>query len=168
MDALSNLQDRLPTFPSSIAYALIEEELGRPVNEVFSELSLEPVAAASLGQVYKGKLRSTGEEVAVKVQRPGISESIAVDMVLLRRLVRVVDENVPQLSQPLVPLVDEFAARLFAELDYVQEGKNAERFEKLYGHVPKVRVPKIIWEGTARRVITMEWINGIKLTDTVR
>ncbi len=72
-------------------------------------------------QVYKGRLK-TGEQVAVKVQRPSIGESIAVDMLLLRRLMAVVDDNVPQVSQPLVPLVDEFACRLFAELDYVQVG----------------------------------------------
>ena len=74
-------------------------------------------------------LRATGERVAVKVQRPGIGESIAIDMVLLRRLVGAVDVNLPQVSQPLVPLVDEFAARLFGELDYVQEGHNCERFQ---------------------------------------
>ncbi|KAL4858875.1 Protein ACTIVITY OF BC1 COMPLEX KINASE 3 [Chlorella vulgaris] len=165
LDALSELQDRLPSFPSSIAYELIQEELGRPVMEVFSELTAEPVAAASLGQVYRGRLRSTGEEVAVKVQRPGIGENIAIDMVLLRRLVSLVDEKVTQLSQPLVPLVDEFAARLFGELDYIQEGKSAEKFGRLYSHVPRVRVPGIKWEATSRRVLTMEWIEGVKLTD---
>jgi aarF domain-containing kinase len=165
LDALSGLQDRLPGFPTSIAYALIEEELGRPFDEVYSEISPEPVAAASLGQVYKGRLRSTGEEVAIKVQRPGIGEGIALDMVLLRRLMSFVDDNVPQISQPLVPLVDEFAGRLFGELDYIAEGHNAERFGKLYAHVSRVRVPKILWEGTSRRVLTMEWIEGCKLTD---
>ena len=95
----------------------------------------EPVAAASLGQVYRGVLRATGEEVAVKVQRPGIGEGMAIDMLLLRRLMGLVDEHLPQVSQPLVPLVDEFAARLFAELDYEQEGRNAERFQVRRGFV---------------------------------
>lgn len=165
LEALGELQDRLPGFPNDIAYALIEEDLGRPVFEVYSELSSEPIAAASLGQVYKGKLRSTGEDVAVKVQRPGIGEGIALDMVLLRRLVGLVDAKIPAISQPLTPLVDEFAGRLFGELDYISEGKNAEKFSKLYAHVPRIRVPKIHWEATSRRVITMEWIDGIKLTD---
>lgn len=165
LEALSDLQDRLPSFPSSIAFQLIAEELGRPVDEVYSEITPEPVAAASLGQVYKARLRSTGEQVAVKVQRPGIGDSIAIDMVLLRRLVALVDKNVTQLSQPLVPLVDEFASRLFGELDYLQEGRNAERFAELYSHVPRVRVPGIKWEATSRRVLTMEWIDGVKLTD---
>jgi hypothetical protein len=98
-------------------------------------------------------------------QRPGIGDSIAIDMLLLRRLMAAVDDNLPQISQPLVPLVDEFAARLFGELDYVQEGRSAERFQELYGGVPRVRVPKIVWGATARRVLTMEWIDGVKLTD---
>lgn len=165
LEALSKLQDRLPSFPTPVAHAVIEEELGVSVDSIFSYLSPEPVAAASLGQVYRGVLRSTGEEVAVKVQRPGIGESIAVDMVLLRRLVGAFDRHIPAISQPLVPLVDEFAGRLFAELDYMQEGRNAERFAKLYAHVPRVGVPKIKWEATSRRVLTMEWIEGVKLTD---
>jgi predicted unusual protein kinase regulating ubiquinone biosynthesis (AarF/ABC1/UbiB family) len=165
LEALSQLQDRLPSFPTPVAHALIEEELGRPLGEVFSELSPRPVAAASLGQVYKGVLRATGEAVAVKVQRPGIGESIAVDMVLLRRLIRAVDTHVAAVQQPLLPLVDEFASRLFAELDYVREGHSAERFASLYAHVPRVRAPRIVWSASARRVLTMEWIDGVKLTD---
>lgn len=165
LEALSELQDRLPSFPNEIAWAVMEEELGRPVAEVYEQLSEQPVAAASLGQVYKGVLRETGEVVAVKVQRPGIGESIAVDMLLLRRLMGAVDKNLPQVSQPLVPLVDEFASRLFQELDYVQEGKNAERFQALYGDIPRVRTPKIYWQATKRRVLTMEWIEGVKLTN---
>jgi aarF domain-containing kinase len=165
LEALSTLQDRLPSFPTPVALALIEEELGAPVDSIYSSLTAEPVAAASLGQVYKGVLRSTGEEVAVKVQRPGIGEAIAVDMVLLRRLMAAVDRHLTIISQPLVPLVDEFAGRLFGELDYEQEGRNAEKFQKLYAHVPKVGVPKIKWEATSRLVLTMEWIDGVKLTD---
>lgn len=165
LNALSQLQDRLPSFPTPVARALIEEELGKPVEDIFSEISEHPVAAASLGQVFRAVLRSTGEEVAVKVQRPGISEGIAIDMVLLRKLMTSVDNNISVISQPLVPFVDEFAGRLFAELDYEQEGKNAERFAKLYSHVPRVRVPEIKWEATSRRVLTMEWIDGVKLTN---
>ncbi|WIA09229.1 hypothetical protein OEZ85_008638 [Tetradesmus obliquus] len=165
LETLSELQDRLPSFPNEIAWAVVEEELGVPVATVYEQLSEQPVAAASLGQVYKGVLRETGELVAVKVQRPGIGESIAVDMLLLRRLMAVVDKNLPQVSQPLVPLVDEFASRLFAELDYMAEGRNAERFQALYGSMPRVRTPKIYWQATQRRVLTMEWIEGVKLTN---
>lgn len=165
LDGLAKLQDRLDSFPTPVALAVIEEEFGKPVDEIFSEISAEPVAAASLGQVYRGRLRSTGEEVAIKVQRPSIGDGIAVDMLLLRRLMQVVDQRLDVLSQPLVPLVDEFAAKLFSELDYIQEGKNCERFGALYSHVPRVRVPKIIWEASCRRVLTMEWIEGVKLTN---
>lgn len=87
----------------------------------------EPVAAASLGQVYKATLAETGEVVAVKVQRPGIGESIAIDMLLLRRLLELVDRSQDILAQPLVPLLDEFAAKLFGELDYVAEGTTIVR-----------------------------------------
>ncbi|GAX83275.1 hypothetical protein CEUSTIGMA_g10701.t1 [Chlamydomonas eustigma] len=164
LETLSSLQDRLPAFSTDIAFAVIEEELGRPIGDVFVEISERPVAAASLGQVYKGLLH-TGESVAIKVQRPSIGESIAVDMLLLRRLMGVVDRNVPQISQPLVPLVDEFAARLFSELDYIMEGHSCEKFQQLYGDVPRVRTPKIYWQATSRRVLCMEWIEGVKLTD---
>lgn len=92
MEELSELQDRLPPFSSTIAREVIREELGADPETLFAELSPEPVAAASLGQVYRGRLR-TGEAVAVKVQRPGIGESIAVDMLLLRRLMQVVDST---------------------------------------------------------------------------
>lgn len=165
LEALAELQDRLEPFPSAIAFTVIEDELERPLTEVYSEITPEPVAAASLGQVYKATLAATGETVAVKVQRPGIGESIAIDMLLLRRLMALVDSSVDVLSQPLVPLVDEFAARLFGELDYVQEGQNCERFTELYRDVPRVRTPGIRWEYTSRRVLTMEWIDGVKLTN---
>eukprot|EP00890_Picochlorum_soloecismus_P001229 jgi/Picsp_1/2106/NSC_05571-R1_uncharacterized aarf domain-containing protein kinase chloroplastic-like len=165
LDGLATLQDRLDSFPTPVAMTVIEEELGRPVDEIYSYISKEPVAAASLGQVYKGVLRSTGEQVAIKVQRPAIGEGIAVDMVLLRRLMMLIDTRLDIISQPLVPLVDEFAARLFGELDYVQEGKNCEKFARLYSHVPRVSTPEIKWEATSRRVLTMEWIEGVKLTN---
>ena len=165
LDGLATLQDQLDSFPTPVAMAVIEEELGRPVDEIYSSISKEPVAAASLGQVYKGVLRSTGEQVAIKVQRPAIGEGIAVDMVLLRRFMQLIDTRLDIISQPLVPLVDEFAARLFGELDYVQEGKNCETFARLYSHVPRVSTPEIKWEATSRRVLTMEWIDGVKLTN---
>ncbi|KAG0574287.1 hypothetical protein KC19_VG250800 [Ceratodon purpureus] len=166
LDEFSGLQDNIPSFPTSIAFALIKEELGVPLEDVFSEISLEPVAAASLGQVYKARLRSTGELVAVKVQRPGIGDSIALDMFLVRKAAAWADENTEiSRSTPLVNIVDEFASRLFAELDYIKEGHNAERFDSLYGSLPRIRVPKIYWEHTSRRVLTMKWIEGVKLTD---
>eukprot|EP00898_Chlorokybus_atmophyticus_P006220 jgi/Chlat1/659/Chrsp103S08594 len=165
LEQLGTLQDRLQSFPTQLAYTLIEEDLGKPVDEIFSELTAQPVAAASLGQVYKGVLRATGETVAVKVQRPGIAETITLDMFLVRQVGAWLDANTDLLTTPLVPLIDEFASRLFGELDYIQEGKNAEKFEELYGYLPRIGVPKIKWAYTSRRVLVMEWIDGVKLTD---
>lgn len=140
---LRGMQDGLDPFHSDIAFTVIEQELGKPLEELYSHITPTPVAAASLGQVYKATLASTGETVAVKVQRPGIGQSIAIDMLLLRRLLQLIDESQDLIAQELVPLVDEFAARLFGELDYVQEGKNCERFTALYKDVPRVTTPSI-------------------------
>ncbi|KAK9835785.1 hypothetical protein WJX74_007919 [Apatococcus lobatus] len=172
LEALSELQDRLPSFPTTTAMALLEAELGQPVGSLYSEITPEPVAAASLGQVYKARIRATGEEVAVKVQRPGIVDNILIDMLLLRRLMKAVDRALPSvnwqgrsIAQPLTPLVDEFAGRLFGELDYIAEGHHCEKFEELYGMVPRIRTPRVYWELTSRKVITLEWVDGVKLTD---
>ncbi|GBG89523.1 hypothetical protein CBR_g49313 [Chara braunii] len=165
LEQFALLQDRLPSFPTPIALALIEEELKVKVEDIFSEISPEPVAAASLGQVYKGRLRSNGALVAIKVQRPGIGESIAMDMFLVRKAAAWIDANLDLVTTSVVPLVDEFARRLFGELDYIQEGHHAEKFDKLYGMLPRVRIPKVYWDYTMRRVLVMEWIDGVKLTD---
>lgn len=168
MRVLETLQDKIPSFPSSVALPLIESELGRRIDDVFETITDEPVAAASLGQVYKARLRRGGEVVAVKVQRPGITSGIAKDMLLLRRAMAAVDASglVP-LAQPLVPLVDEFASKLFGELDYVLEADNAEEFARNYGGVPRVRVPKMHRGYSTAKVLTMEWIDGVKLSDDV-
>ncbi len=164
LEELALLQDQLPPFPNEVAYRFIEEELGDRPNEIYAELTPQPVAAASLGQVYKGKLK-TGETVAVKVQRPGLARIIALDIYILRRLAQWAQKNIKQVRSDLVAIMDEFGTRIFEEMDYTQEGRNAERFEKLYGHLPDVYVPKIYWQYTGRRVLTMEWINGTKLTN---
>lgn len=162
LDELAQLQDQLPPFPNAVAYHFIELELGAPHYEIFAELSDNPVAAASLGQVYKGRLKS-GEEVAVKVQRPGLAQRITKDLYILRILAALGD-RLPQISSDLVGIMDEFGARIFEEMDYTHEGENAERFAELYGHLPDIYVPHIYQDYTARRVLTMEWIDGIKLT----
>ena len=168
MRTLETLQDKIPSFPSSIALPLIEKELGRSINDVFEFITDEPIAAASLGQVYKARLREGGHLVAVKVQRPDITTGIAKDMLLLRRAKASVDESgLLPIAQPLVPIVDEFSAKLFGELDYVREADNAEEFAKNYGGVPRVRVPKVYREFSSAKVLTMEWIEGVKLSDDV-
>ncbi|WP_337884099.1 AarF/ABC1/UbiB kinase family protein [Fischerella thermalis] len=165
LEELTQLQDKLPPFPNEIAYQFIQEELGAPPQEIYTELSPEPIAAASLGQVYKGKL-STGEEVAVKVQRPDLRERITIDLYILRRLAGWAQKNFKRIRSDLVGILDELGDRIFEEMDYIHEGENAERFYQLYGHLKDVYVPKIYWEYTNRRVLTMEWIEGTKLTNT--
>ncbi len=163
LEELTQLQDQLPAFPNEIAYRFIQEELGASPKEIYAELSPDPIAAASLGQVYRGKLK-TGEEVAVKVQRPDLRERITIDLYILRRLAGWTQKKVKRVRSDLVGILDELGTRIFEEMDYINEGENAERFFQLYGHLKDVYVPKIYWEYTNRRVLTMEWINGLKLT----
>ncbi len=163
LEELSLLQDQLPPFPNEVAFQFIQEELGDSPERIYAELTSDPVAAASLGQVYKGKLK-TGEIVAVKVQRPGLDRLITLDLYILRSLAGWVQKNVKRVRSNLVAIMDEFGARIYEEMDYAQEGRNAELFAKLYGHLPDIYVPQIYWEYTGKRVLTMEWITGTKLT----
>ncbi|MEA5503437.1 AarF/ABC1/UbiB kinase family protein [Halotia wernerae UHCC 0503] len=163
IDELTKLQDELPAFSNELAYKFIQEELGKTPDQIYAELSAEPIAAASLGQVYQGRLQ-TGEMVAVKVQRPDLAEKIALDIYILRRLAVILQKRYQGIRTNLVAILDEFATRLFEEMDYIQEGKNAEQFASLYGNLTDIHVPRIYWKYTNRRVLTMEWIKGTKLT----
>jgi len=142
MVELQKLCDKVPSFDSKIAFATIERELGRPVDEIFSEITDEPVAAASLGQVYKAKLRATGETVAVKVQRPQVLETVSLDLYLAREL-GLFTRNFPALSDRLdaVALLDEFAYRFYQELDYNLECENGEKMKEQMSVLPDVVIP---------------------------
>jgi predicted unusual protein kinase regulating ubiquinone biosynthesis (AarF/ABC1/UbiB family) len=164
MAEMVKLQDQLPPFSNEIAMRFIEEEIGQPPSAVYDYLSPEPIAAASLGQVYKGRLK-TGEDVAVKVQRPGLADQITKDIYVIRVIANWAQRNIKQIRSDLVSIVDEFGTRIFEEMDYTHEGQNAERFAQLYGYLPEILVPSIYSQYTGRRVLTMEWINGIKLTE---
>lgn len=167
MNELQQLCDKVPSYDSKIAMKLLQEELGRPWTEIYAELTPEPIAAASLGQVYKGKLK-TGEEVAVKVQRPGVLETVTVDLFIIRSL-GVILRNFPEITAraDIVALLDEWAARFFEELDYVREGNNATRFAELISaDLPQVVVPKTYVEYTSRRVLTTQWLDGEKLSQS--
>ena len=168
LDELIKLQDQLPPFDNYVASRIIEKELGRTPDEVYSYISPEPVAAASLGQVYRARLY-TGEDVAVKVQRPGLVPIICRDLYLMRWAAGWIAPWLPlNLGHDLTLIVDEFGSKLFEEIDYLNEGRNAEAFAINFADDPKVKVPAIYWRYTSTRVLTLEWIDGIKLTDIER
>ena len=165
LDELIRLQDQLPAFDNRIAFDTIESELGRSIDEVYREFSPNPVAAASLGQVYKAVLH-TGEEVAVKVQRPNLRPKLSLDLYLMRRIASWVEPWLPlNLGHDLALIVDEFGIKLFEEIDYFNEARNAEQFAANFAGDPEVKVPVIYHQHSSSRILTLEWINGIKLTD---
>jgi predicted unusual protein kinase regulating ubiquinone biosynthesis (AarF/ABC1/UbiB family) len=168
LDELVKLQDQLPPFDNAIAFQTIETELARSIEDIFSQISTEPVAAASLGQVYRARLHS-GEEVAVKVQRPNLRPLLTLDLYLIRWAAGWLAPWLPlNLGHDLTMIVDEFGTKLFEEIDYLNEGRNAEKFATNFRNDPHVKVPAIYWRYTSPRVLTLEWINGFKLTDTQR
>ncbi|KAJ6708523.1 CADMIUM-TRANSPORTING ATPASE-RELATED [Salix koriyanagi] len=165
LEELAELQDALPTFPDAEAFSCIERELGLSLDSIFSSISPSPIAAASLGQVYKAQLTYSGQTVAVKVQRPGIEEAIGLDFYLIRGLGFFINKYVDIITSDVVALIDEFARRVYQELNYVQEGQNARRFKKLYADREDILVPDIFWDYTSSKVLTMEWVDGVKLNE---
>jgi predicted unusual protein kinase regulating ubiquinone biosynthesis (AarF/ABC1/UbiB family) len=163
---LSLLQDQVPPFPTADAYARIEAELGRTLQEAYAEIDAAPIAAASLGQVYRARLH-TGAEVAIKVQRPNLSKIIGFDIAVLRKLVQNVNRFFPQANENAdwEGMLHEFTETVSEEMDYVQEGRNADRFRENFKSWRVVRVPKIYWSHTTRHVITMDFIRGTKVVD---
>jgi predicted unusual protein kinase regulating ubiquinone biosynthesis (AarF/ABC1/UbiB family) len=164
LEELAQLQDQLPGFDSGLAMACIEEDLGAPVDEIYAALEREPISAASLGQVHRGVLPD-GQRVAVKVQRPGLREQITLDLYIVRNIAAWLNKNVGLIRSDLVALIDELGKRVFEEMDYLNEAANAEKFADLHRHNPRIAVPKIHHQATSRRVLTMEWIDGVKLTN---
>lgn len=162
---LEKLQDRLPPFSNEVAIAQIEDELEEKLDSIFEQFDPSPVAAASIGQVYKAKLR-TGEQVAVKVQRPDCEAIISMDLYILRELSGLLNRLLKLIGRDtdLKTIIDEFGSLIYEEMDYISEGLNGERFFDLYGDQPDVFVPRIHWKYTRRRVLTLEWVNGVRLT----
>ncbi len=164
LEELSQLQDQLPGFSGDKAMELIEEDLNQKISEIFSHIDREPISAASLGQVHKAELKS-GEIVAVKVQRPGLREQITLDLYIVRNIAFWLKNNIGLIRSDLVALIDELGKRVFEEMDYINEADNAEKFRTMHSKNAKIAVPKIYNEFTSRRVLTMEWIEGTKLTN---
>ncbi|KAI5430610.1 Protein ACTIVITY OF BC1 COMPLEX KINASE 3 [Lathyrus oleraceus] len=131
LEELSELQDGLPTFPDDEAFACIERELGVSLDSIFSSISPSPIAAASLGQVYKARLKYSGKLVAIKVQRPSIEEAIGLDFYLIRGLGFFINKYVDIITTDVVALIDEFARRVFQELNYVQVTAGGTKCKKV-------------------------------------
>jgi predicted unusual protein kinase regulating ubiquinone biosynthesis (AarF/ABC1/UbiB family) len=166
LEQLTLLQDQLPPFPTEEAFAIIERELNCIVEDAFQEISPQPVAAASLGQVYKGRLYG-GQTVAIKVQRPNLEKKLTLDLFIIRRVVKLLGPWLPiNVSHDLAMIVDEFGTKLFEEIDYHNEGLNAEQFGRNFQDSLEVKVPSIHWKYSTRKVLTLEWIDGFKLSAT--
>ncbi|RLN07263.1 hypothetical protein C2845_PM11G08920 [Panicum miliaceum] len=164
VDQLSELQDQVPPFPSETALKIVEEELGASVNEKFDRFDFEPIAAASLGQVHRARLN--GQEVVIKVQRPGLKELFDIDLKNLRVIaeyLQKVDPKSDGAKRDWVAIYDECASVLYQEIDYTKEAFNAEKFAENFKKLDYVKVPEIYWEYTTPQVLTMEYVPGIKI-----
>jgi len=162
---LRPLQDDVRPFPFSEAQQVIEAELGNSIARLFLDFDEDPVAAASIGQVHRATLPN-GKAVAVKVQRPGAARQIEADVALMYQAARLVKERVRSLDFiDARALVDEFARQLRTELDYRLEARHAQTFHRNFAGDHNVHVPKVYWQYTRARVLTLEWIEGTQLAD---
>lgn len=159
---LSRLQDQVPAQPFHIIRARVEQELGRPLGDVFAEFEETPIASASLAQVHRARLHD-GRVAAVKVQYPGIDKVVRIDVRNVRFFVKLLARLEPTLDFRFV--ANEIGNNAPQELDFINEGRNAERMRANFAHDPEVTVPEIYWEYTTRRVLVMEFIDGVKITD---
>ncbi|HEX2485157.1 MAG TPA: ABC1 kinase family protein [Myxococcota bacterium] len=162
VEVLSRLQDRVPPRSFDVVRAMVERELQCRLEDVFARFSPKPIAAASLAQVHEAHLHG-GRRVAVKVQYPEIAEQVKGDLANLRALFRAVGWLERDLD--LLPIFDELGAQLPRELDFEAEGRNAEAVAQRLAHRPEIAIPEIVWKHTRRRVLVMEYMDGIKITD---
>jgi predicted unusual protein kinase regulating ubiquinone biosynthesis (AarF/ABC1/UbiB family) len=166
-EALSQLQDRVPAFSVETAIEIIETELGASLSTLFAEFDPIPLAAASLGQVHKARLR-TGTDVVIKVQRPGLQQLFELDFQVINKLLWWVDRLLPQKrSIELRAIYQEFFTLLFQEINYTKEGQNADRFRANFKANKLVVAPDIYWKYTTSKVLTMSYLPGIKIDDRV-
>ncbi len=165
LDELKKLQEEVPPFDYQKVEESIQAELGRPVNELFLDFSAYPLASASIAQVHSAFL-PTGEKVAVKIQRPGIDKVIEADLSILSYMATLIKKHFSELRlfEP-ENLAHEFARTIRRELDFTREGLNVDKFARNFADNETVHIPKIYWEFSTRKVLTMEKIEGIKVTD---
>jgi predicted unusual protein kinase regulating ubiquinone biosynthesis (AarF/ABC1/UbiB family) len=163
---LTALQDEVPAAPFSHVVSVIEAELGKPVEQIFSVLERKATAAASLGQVHKATLAATGEEVAVKVQRPNIDQLVRMDLNSLKFVIRLIMRLVDTRKFiDLMAVYREFERTVYEEIDYITEATNAKRFKEMFEDDPTIYIPRVHEEYVSRRVLVLEWIDGIKIND---
>ena len=165
IQALSELQDNVPAFSIDDVRLIIEQELGRSVYSLFRDFQETPLAAASLGQVHRARLYS-GEEVVVKIQRPGLRQLFDLDLVAVGKLLKLWDRLFDWVKKyNLEAIYQEFFTILYQEIDYLNEGKNAERFRENFIGYPRIIVPQVYWQYTTSQVLTLEYVPGIKVND---
>ncbi|MEA3280367.1 MAG: AarF/ABC1/UbiB kinase family protein, partial [Thermodesulfobacteriota bacterium] len=168
INELSKLQDMVPPFPFDEASEIIKVELGAAPEELFASIDKTPMASASIGQVYRAELKD-GEDVAVKVQRPGIKKIIEVDLEIMFHLATLMEKHVEEmeLHRP-VKIVEEFTRTLEREIDYSIEATYMERFAREFLNDPTIYVPKVFRDTSTSRVLIMEFIDGIKISEISR
>ena len=162
---LSKLREEVPPVPAAAIVAEIERSFEQPLSDLFAEFDPVPIAAASIGQVHAARLRA-GISVVVKVQKPGIAEQVEEDLAILGQLARFARHRAP-LSEAydLVALVEEFGWTLRSELDSLREGHNADQFRHDFADSPDVLIPRVYWERTTARVITLQRLDGLHIDD---
>eukprot|EP00798_Chlamydomonas_sp_ICE-L_P018776 gene18776-25315_t len=162
VNELTTLQDRVPAFSAEKAKAIIEKDLGQPVTKLFKSFDDRPIAAASLGQVHRATL-FTGEQVVVKVQRPGLKTLFDIDLNNMKILASQLDKQ--DEANDYTGIYEECSKVLYGEIDYIDEGRSADRFRRNFKDTPWVRVPQVYWEYSSPRVLTLEYMPGVKITD---
>ncbi len=164
-EEFKKLQDEVKSFPTTTALKILEQELKKKKEELFLDFSEKPIASASIGQVYKAKLLNK-EEVAIKIQRPEIKQTIDQDIQLLKHLATLAEKYSPELKKyNLQEMIKEFERYTNNELDYLKEGRNIQRFYEMFKHSETVKTPKVYWDYTGKKVLTMSYIDGICIDD---
>jgi len=164
VDELAKLQDRVPAFSYEQAREIIEADLGRPIQELYRTFDPIPLAAASLGQVHRAQLHS-GEEVVVKVQRPGLQTLFRIDLSILKGIAQYFQSH-PEWGRgrDWIGIYNECCRILWLEIDYLNEGRNADTFRRNFRHHSWVQVPRVYWRYASPRVLTLEYLPGIKIS----
>ena len=166
LSVLSSLQDEVPAEPFSHVVSVIEGELGKPIDHIFKYVENKATAAASLGQVHKAVLISTGEDVAVKVQRPNIDQLVRSDLNSLKFVIRVITRFVNTGNFiDLKGIYNEFERTTYEEIDFVTEAANCKRFKEMFKDDPTIYIPEVYEDYSTRRLLVLEWIDGIKIND---